>query len=164
MDEQKPKIERIGGYLHKIVPIKDGTGKILNYALKPLMIEFHPRDLLQIIIGATILAIPLAFTEETWRLGEVLPSKNVALLGMISILFISLFVHFNFYRFNMKGHAFEYLKRVVATYVSSLIVVGVILTVIQKCPWGADSVLALKRIVIVAFPASMSATISDSLK
>ena len=164
MDEQKPKIERIGGYLHKVVPIKDGTGKILNFALKPLMIEFHPRDLLQIIVGATILAIPLAFTEETWRLGELLPVKNVTVLALISILFISLFVYFNFYRFNFKGHAFEYLKRVVATYVCALIVVGVVLTVIQKCPWGTDSILALKRIVIVAFPASMSATVSDALK
>ncbi len=164
MDEQKPAVKRIGGYLHKVIPVKDSTGKVLNYVLKPFMIEFRPRDLLQVIIGATILAIPLAFTEETWRLGEELAVRNVALLGIISILFISSFVYFNFYRFNFKGHAFEYLKRVAATYIFSLIVVGVILTVIQKCPWGIDNVLALKRIVIVAFPASMSATLSDALK
>ena len=164
MEEQKPKIERIGGYLHKVVPIRDGTGKILNYALKPMMIEFRPRDMLQIIVGATILAIPLAFTEETWRLGEVLPGRNVAMLAIISVLFVAFFVYFNFYRFNFKGHGFEYLKRVISTYLFALIVVGVILTVIQKCPWGADNVLAVKRLVIVAFPASMSATVSDALK
>ena len=164
MEEQKTKIERIGGYLHKIVPIKDGTGKVLNYALKPVMIEFRPRDLLQIIVGATILAIPLAFTEETWVLGEVLPGRNVIVLSLISILFVAFFVYFNFYRFNFKGHALEYVKRVVSTYLFSLIVVGIVLTVIQKCPWEADTALALKRVVIVAFPASMSATVSDALK
>ena len=58
----------------------------------------------------------------------------------------------------------EYIKRVVATYFVSLIVVGVILTIIEKCPWKTDYVLAIKRIFIVAFPASMSATIADVLK
>jgi len=54
-------IKRIGGYLHKVIPIADSTGKILSYALKPLMVELKLRDILQILVGATILALPLAF-------------------------------------------------------------------------------------------------------
>jgi hypothetical protein len=46
----------------------------------------------------------------------------------------------------------------------SLIVVGVLLTIIENCPWQTDYILAIKRIIIVAFPASMSATIADVLK
>ena len=46
----------------------------------------------------------------------------------------------------------------------SLIVVMLILTIIQKCPWGVDNILALKRIIIVAFPAAMSGTLSDTIK
>ena len=164
MEDQKPTIKRIGGYLHKVIPIKDAAGNVLNYALKPFMVEFRPRDLLQIIIGATILAIPLAYTEETWVLGETMPGINVSLLALISIVFISFFVYFNYYRFNFTGHGFEYFKRVSATYLCSLIVVGLILTIIQKCPWGTDNIVAIKRIIIVAFPASMSATISDIIK
>ena len=164
MNEQKPTIKRIGGYLHKVIPIKDAAGNVLNYALKPFMVEFRPRDLLQIIVGATILAIPLAFTEETWVLGEKLPISNVLLLALISILFISFFVYFNYYRFNFTGHKIEYIKRVTSTYLCSLIVVGLILTIIQKCPWSTDIAVAMKRIIIVAFPASMSATISDIIK
>jgi len=38
------------------------------------------------------------------------------------------------------------------------------LTLIEKCPWGVDNILALKRMIIVAFPSSMSAAISDTLK
>ena len=49
-------------------------------------------------------------------------------------------------------------------YVFSLVVVGLLLTLIQRCPWGFDNALALKRILIVAFPASMSAAVSDTLK
>jgi uncharacterized membrane protein len=166
MEEKKPEstVKRIGGYLHRVVPIADGAGKVLNYALSPVMVEFRPRDLMQIIVGASILAVPVAFTEETWNLGKQLPLANVLVLSALSVLFIALFVYFNFYRFNFKGNVLQYGKRVVAVYLFSLLVVGLILTIIQKCPWGTDNVLALKRMLIVAFPASMSAAVSDTLK
>ena len=166
MDEKNSelKVKRIGGYLHRMIPVFDNAGKLINYTLSPLMVEFRPRDLMQVIVGASILAVPVAFTEETWTLGAILPLRNVLMLSVLSLLFIAGFVYFNFYRFNFKGHVLEYFKRVIAIYIFSLLVVGVILTIIQKCPWEQDTVLALKRTLIVAFPASMSAAISDTLK
>lgn len=157
-------IRRVGGYLHNVVPIVDGAGKVLNYALSPLMVEFRPRDLMQIIVGASILAVPVAFTEETWNLGGQLPMRNVLALSGMSVCFIALFVYFNFYRYNFKEHLVPYCKRVASIYIFSLLVVGLLLTIIQKCPWGIDNILAVKRILIVAFPASMSAAVSDTLK
>ena len=140
------------------------AGNIINHTLQPLMVEFRLRDLMQIIVGATVLAIPLAFTEETWRLGETLPVVNVFALSLLSLFFIALFVYYNFYRYNLKNNFLEYIKRIFSIYVISIIVVGIILSIIQKCPWGIDNILALKRILIVAFPASMSAAITDVLK
>ena len=163
--ETRPStVKRIGGYLHRVVPIVDKSGEILTYALKPFMVEFKPRDAFQVIVGASILAIPVALTEEAWTLGQTLPIENVISLALLSLLFISTFVYFNYYRYSFSGHASDYVKRVSSTYILSLIVVGLILTIIQKCPWGVDNVLAIKRIIIVAFPASMSATVSDILK
>lgn len=166
MQEQQTetKVKRIGGYLHRVIPVFDSAGKVINYSLTPLMVEFRPRDLMQVIVGASILAVPVAFTEETWNLGESLPTKNVLLLSFLSLFFIAGFVYFNFYRFNFKEHKLEYFKRVISVYFFSLLVVGLILSIIQKCPWGQDNLLALKRIMIVAFPASMSAAVSDTLK
>jgi len=166
MEEKKPDstVKRIGGYLHRVVPIADSAGKVLNYVLSPLMVEFRLRDLMQVIVGASILAVPMAFTGETWDLGAQLPLANVLGLSALSVLFIALFVYFNFYRFTFKGHVFQYCKRVVAIYVFSLLVVGLILTIIQKCPWGVDNLLAIKRVMIVAFPASMGAVVSDTLR
>ena len=163
-DKPQITIKRIGGYLHKVVPIFDSAGKAINYAISPLMVEFRPRDLLQIIVGASVLAVPVAFTEETWRLGEKLPLRNVIGLTSLSLLFIGLFVYFNFYRDMFRQHIWEYVKRVVSIYFFSLLIVGILLTLIQQCPWGLDNLLAIKRILIVAFPASMSAAISDALK
>lgn len=128
------------------------------------MVELKPRDILQIIVGASILAVPVGFTEETWVLGANLPFINVLAIGFISIIFISAFVYFNFYRFYLKGHISEYIKRVLAVYIFSVLVVGILLTIIGKCPWGVNNILAIKRIIIVTFPSSMSAAVSDSIK
>lgn len=157
-------IKRIGGYLHRVVPIADKSGEILNYALKPLMLEFKPRDIMQVIVGSALLAIPVSLTEEAWVLGESLPVFNVSLIAFLSIIMVSVFVYFNFYKVTLKGFVSDFIKRIIGTYIISLIVVAVILTLIQKCPWGVDNVLAIKRIIIVAFPASMSATLSDTIK
>ena len=129
-------IKRVGGYLHKVVPIIDSTGKVIQSVIAPFQVELKPRDIMQIIIGATVLALPVGLTEETWMLAEQLKVKNVVLLGLISILFLALFIYYNFYRFYLKEHLFEYIKRVIATYMLSLFVVGLLLTVIEKCPWG----------------------------
>lgn len=157
-------IKRIGGYLHRVVPVKDATGKVLDYTLKPLMVEFRPRDVMQVIVGASLLSVPVAFTEETWVLGAELPLANIIGLSALSLLFIGLFVFYNFYRFNFKGHTLEFVKRVMGTYIISLLVVALLLSIINKCPWSTDYLTAIKRIMIVAFPASMSAAVSDSIK
>ncbi|MCK4429723.1 MAG: hypothetical protein KAW19_00325, partial [Candidatus Aminicenantes bacterium] len=62
----KKEVVRIEGKLKEIVTIHDEKGKILHKIISPLMVEFHPKDVLQVIIGAAILAVPVGFTEETW--------------------------------------------------------------------------------------------------
>ena len=166
--DSKPNVEikRLGrsGHLHTIIPIFDSSGKLIQRIVKPLMVELNIRDIIQIVVGATLLAIPMAFTEETWKLGSTLPDENVAILSLVSLSFIALFVYVHFYRFYLKGFVFEYFKRVFAIYFISLIVVGLLMTLIEQCPWGVDNMLAIKRIIIVAFPASMSAVATDALK
>ena len=165
--EQNPAeitIKRIGGYLHRVVPILDEAGNVISHSLKPFMVEFRLRDLMQVIVGASLLAIPVAFTEEVWTLSTKLPMANVLGLSALSLLFIGLFVFFNFYRFHLGKHWLEYCKRVFMTYVISLLVVALLLWIIQRCPWSTEPMVAIKRILIVAFPASMSAAVSDVLK
>ena len=168
MEEQKrvgiPFIKRINGYLHKVTPIVDGTGKVVHSIVTPFQIELRPRDVFQIIVGAFLLAVPVAFTEEVWILSEQLPLKNICYLAAISVFFIACFVYFNFYRFTLKEHLLDYIKRVFFTYGLSLVAVGLFLTIITKCPWGVDNLLAVKRIILVAFPASMAATLSDTIR
>jgi uncharacterized membrane protein len=159
-----PQIRRINGYLNRLHPVVDGAGKVVSYVAKPFMVELRLRDVMQIMVGATLLAVPAAFTEEVWVLGSELPNANVIAIAAISVFFIGLFVFFNDYRGYLAEYRFEFAKRVVVTYVATLVVVGVFLTLFQKCPWGVDNALALRRIVLVGLPASMSATVADMLK
>jgi uncharacterized membrane protein len=159
-------IERLGrnGYLHRIIPIVDKAGNVVQRVVKPLSVEFRWRDLLQVVVGASILAIPAAYTEETWDLGSQLAAANIIGIAIMSVLFIATFVYFNFYKSYFEQFWGHFLVRVIATYLLSLVVVAILLALIDKTPWGVDNVLAIKRIIVVGFPAAMSATVADALK
>lgn len=163
--ETKKEIIRVAGKLKEVIMVHDEKGNILHKIVSPLMVEFYPRDVIQVIVGATILAIPVAFTEETWRLGEILPLYKVfGIMGM-SFFFIAVFVYYNFYRKElMHDHWDEFLKRVISTYIISFTVVALILTLIEQAPWATNHILAIKRVILVAFPASMSAAVADMIK
>lgn len=160
----KKEVVRINGHLKEITTIKDYKGKLLHKIINPLMVEFHVKDFFQIMIGASILAIPVGFTEETWRLGELLPLSNALGFAVLSVLFISAFVYYNYYRKKIRHHWAEFIKRVLATYLVSFVVVTIILALIQKTPWSTDWILAFKRTAIVTFPSSMSAVVADVIK
>ena len=136
----------------------------IEQAIHDIPIKFYLRDVMQVIVGATILAVPVGFTEEAWTLGETLPLGNVISLFILSIVFIGLFTYYNYYRRTMKTHWYDCTKRVITTYLISFLVVALLLTVIHKAPWQVDNLLALKRSIIVAFPASMSAAVADMIK
>jgi uncharacterized membrane protein len=155
---------RIGRYLNEIITIKDTTGKLLHKVVKPVMVEVYPRDIIQMIVGATLLSIPIAFTEEVWTLGQSLPVVNIIILSLLSIVLISVYIYYSFYRRHLRGNTSVFIKRVLLTYLVSLTISLIILTVIQKSPGGKEWIITLKRMIIISFPASMSASIADTLK
>ena len=129
---------------------------------KQVFHEFVERDIIQVIVGATILAIPVGFTEETWVLGVQLPLANALLILAMSLAFVSIFTYYHYFHTGL--HHVNFYKRVLSTYLIAFLIVGLLLTVIQKAPWFTDTLLAFKRTVIVALPACMSAAITDTLK
>ncbi len=157
-------VVRVNGVLKEITTVFNEAGEVAHKITQPLMVEFYPRDLMQVIVGSVLLAIPVGFTQEVWDLGETMPMANTFLFMFVSICFIGIFVYSNFYRRHFHEHQFEFIKRVVAIYISSFIVAGVFLILIDKAPWSIDATLAFKRTILVAFPASLSATLADMVK
>ena len=132
--------------------------------MEPTQTKFKLRNVLQAIVGATVLAIPIGFTEETWRLGETLPMWNIIMILFLSILFVALFAYRYFRKNKPDFYWYELVKRTVVIYGLSFIVVALLLFLIQKAPWNADLLLSFKRTVIVALPSALGATIAGSLK
>lgn len=157
-------VVRVGGKLHKLTPIVDQAGRIVHHAVTPLMVEVKSADLIQILVGAAVLSVPVSLTEEAWNLAEQLSTARIGLLGSLSLGLVAVFVYCNFYQHHLREHLGAYVIRVLLTFFASLFVAGLLLTLLDRCPWGTDDMLALKRIVIVAFPASMSAALSDSIR
>ncbi|NLR94490.1 DUF2391 family protein [Flammeovirga agarivorans] len=155
------KYHRINGKLYELFEILDEQGKILRTIDIPLKVEFRINDLLEIIVGASILAVPTAFTEEVWTMGDALPWLNTLILSSISIVFIASFVYYSSYKMKLKLFRKEYVIRIFSTFVLSVLIIGILLTVVDKCPWITDFSLAFKRTLIGAFPASLSATLTD---
>jgi len=162
--KSKKHVIHVNGKLNHMTTYHDHKGKIIHRIIHPLKLDFHIKDLLQVIIGATVLAIPVGLTEESWGLGQSLPMSNIFLLLFVSLAFISAFVYYNYYTTHMETHWDEYLKRALATYIVSFIVVTILLVIIQRAPWMTEPLLALKRTIIVTLPASMSAVVADVLK
>jgi len=160
----KSTVERIQGQLHSVHTVLDQTGKEIHRVVQPLMLELRVRDVAQLVAGACVLAVPVALTEEVWVLGQQLPTMNIIGVAITSIVFLSFFAYFIFYQDHLRGHEWQFLMRVSAGYLITFCVAALLLTLFDKCPWAMDPATALKRVVLVTFPASFSATVVDSLK
>jgi uncharacterized membrane protein len=158
------EVKRVNGYLKEVVTFFDSTGKPISHVMNPLMVELRPRDITQIFIGSLLVSTPLCFTEEVWNLSISLKLINIYYLMACSMFAVIAFVYFNFYRFKLRGHIIEFIKRIVAIYFISTLSVILVLFLIDKLPVFKEPVIAFKRVVIIAFPAIFGATVTDYLK
>ncbi len=119
---------------------------------------------MQILVGASILAIPSALTEEVWDMGKAVPWLNVISMLLIEYIIIGMFVYLRSYQDHIKTYRFEYVKRVVVIMLLSGAIIGLFLALVGQLPLFSDTDVAIKRVIIGMLPASMSATVMDSLK
>jgi uncharacterized membrane protein len=159
----KKTTHRIDGQLYETFIISDDMGKELQNINVPLKVELKIRDILEVIVGASILSIPVAFTEEVWNMGDDLHWMNIIALSAVSLLFLGSFIYYTSYLKRLELFRKEYYKRIFFTYFLSILVVGLLLFIVDKAPWFTDFDIALKRTIIGAFPASMSATVTDNI-
>ncbi len=158
------KIERIDGNLHSITAIKDETGKTIHQVVDKLKVEVSLSDVMQILVGASMLAIPTALTQEVWDMGREVAWLNILVMFLIEYLIIGMFIYLQSYKEHIKLYRVEYIKRVLTIMFLSGIIVGVFLALVDQLPLFSDTDVAIKRVIIGMLPASMSATVLDSFK
>ncbi len=158
-----PRTERIRGQLHELHEVRDSTGAVIGLSPTPMKVELRLEDLFQILGGAAILAIPSAMTEEVWDLGAAMSNGRAVLICAISIATLVAYVWALFYRHRVRLYRWQMLKRVVVGYLAALLLALLLLFLIDKLP-ADDIPLALRRAVLIAWPATISAMTVDWLK
>ncbi|MGB0524220.1 MAG: DUF2391 family protein [Flammeovirgaceae bacterium] len=123
--------------------------------------SINTEDIIQVIIGASTLAVPVAFSEESWRLSETLPLLNVIILFLLSLMFIGLYSIQGIFQGKVKHRLYHFFVRILIDYGVTLIVVFIILLALNRMPLIDEPIIALKRIIVLSFPASMGGVIVD---
>jgi uncharacterized membrane protein len=127
-----------------------------------MKMSFNLEDASQIFVGAFALAVPISFSEEAWRLGETLPFSNLMMLLALSVLFLGLFTYQSVFQHNVRGRIPVFIFRILVAYLMAALVVALVLFCLNKLPIIDDPITALKRIIVIAMPASMGAIVVDS--
>ena len=127
-----------------------------------MQLSLNGEDFAQIVIGAAVLAVPVSFSEEAWGTAIELPLPNLLLLFLLSIGFLALYSYQSMFQASVKKRVFVFVFRIFLAYLLTAIVVAVVLLSLNKLPLFDAPVIALKRIILVAMPASMGAIVVDS--
>ena len=125
--------------------------------------RFRLDDVAEIIIGSVLLAFPIAITEEVWNLGRELSLVSAFTIAAVSLFFLAWFAYHTFYNSELQNNRQEFFIRVLSVYCLTLIVAALILGLFGQFPLLTEPAVAIKRMIIVALPASFCATVVDSL-
>jgi uncharacterized membrane protein len=121
------------------------------------------RDIAEIVIGSLVLAFPVAVTEEVWNLGAELSLGRTLVISLCSLVFISFFVQTTYrHDFSFSSQK-QLLTRVFTVYGLTLLLSAAVLLAVDRLPLLTETMVAVKRAIIVAFPASFAATVVDSI-
>ena len=124
-------------------------------------LSINAEDISQIAIGSFALAVPISFSEESWILGATLPAFNLVLVFLMSIAFLGIYAYYSVFQSNVSKRYHIFILRVFIAYTIAALVVALVLFAINKFPLIDDPVVATKRLILIAMPASMGAIVVD---
>ena len=123
----------------------------------------QPKDIAQLVVGAFALGFPVAMGDEVISLSESLSGTDMILLAAFSVLFVGAFVYYHDKHAGTLGTRAQFGEHVAIVYVVTLLCCALSLALVDALPLFEDPGIALKRTVLVGFPASFAATVVDSL-
>jgi uncharacterized membrane protein len=122
---------------------------------------FNGEDAVQISVGAFALGVPVAFSEEAWQSAMTLPIPNLFLVVGLSLVFLGLYAYQGIFQHRIHARIWAFVLRIFIAYGLTLFVVALILISLDKFPLFSEAALALKRMLIIAMPASIGAIVVD---
>jgi uncharacterized membrane protein len=131
--------------------------------VEPTDYKLRLRDVVEIVVGGCVLAFPVAATEEIWNISETLSLPRVLYLSSGSVLVIAAFTYQRYFSGRIRGNVGHLALRVLAVYFVTMAVSASILLALNHLTTAETVIIALKRVVIVSFPASFAATVVDGM-
>lgn len=128
--------------------------------MKSFFEKLNLEDISQMVIGAAVMAVPIAFSEELWNFGETLPALNIVLLFCISLFIQFFYTHFSIFQ-GRESRKRIIASRVLLNYVLTFITVAIILLALNRLSFTSNYLVGFYRIIILSFPASLGAVIVD---
>ena len=95
-------------------------------------------------------------------ISETLPIGRVLYLAAWSVIFIALFTYHRYFQGALREHIGRFAFRVLCSYMMALFTCAAILFALNQL-FTVEPLVALKRTVIVSFPASFAVTIMDAI-
>ena len=127
-----------------------------------MKLRINTEDIIQIAIGAFALAVPISFTEEAWKMSITLPFFNLLLVFALSVTFLGIYAYYSVFQEQVSKRFDIFILRIFIAYFISALVVALVLLALNKLPIIDEPVIALKRLILIAMPASMGAIVVDS--
>ena len=127
----------------------------------PVQERFQVRDFVEIALGGSIMAFPVAVTQEVWDLGSELSLMRALLFAVASLLVLAVLIYV-LHEHGKQPVRRAFLQRLAATYGATLVISAVLLAGVNRIDLLHAPLVALKRTILVAFPASFAATAVDS--
>ena len=124
--------------------------------------RFGMRDFVEIALGGSIMAYPVAATEEIWNLSAELSLTRVLLFSVASLLVLTAFIY-TLHGYGSNSDRKAFVQRVFSTYGATLVIAALLLYGLDRIDLVNEPLTSLKRMILVAFPASYAATVVDSL-
>ena len=127
-------------------------------------VTFTGRDVSEIALGACVMAFPAATTEEVWNLGAELSAIRVVSFALASLFFLCLLILLLHHGKIQGSDPKVFFQRVMSTYGITLLISAALLVGVDRIDLLSEPLVSLKRIILVAFPASFAATVVDGLR
>ncbi len=128
--------------------------------MKSVFGKMNLEDISQIVVGAAVMAVPIAFSEELWKFGETLPLLNILMLAILSIGIQFFYTNFSLFQGREESY-FRIIFRVLLNYILTFLTVGIILFLLNRLSFSSELLVGFKRVIILSFPASLGAVIVD---
>lgn len=166
MDQVKESVVHKGKKYHLLREVFSAEGKLLSRVVEPLSIRVRVQDIFEIIFGAFFIALPFGFTDEVARIGGEMSGSRVLFILIVNVFILSGYIYYTGYqRISVQNLHPHFFLRLFFTYSLAFLVSILVLTIISQAQWsGAASIVALKRALVLALPASFGAVTADTWK